>query len=119
MRIPYLLALLAAGAPAAAESDRSQQLIVRCRVCHSLDSGEPHRVGPNLSGVVGSKAAARAGFAYSPALQAAGLTWDAAKLDRYLAAPAKAVPGNRMAFPGIANAADRAAIIARLGSAAK
>ena len=84
----------------------------RCQACHTDIAGQPARVGPNLSGVVGRKAATTK-FAYSPALQAAGLVWTKANLDRYLAAPAKTVPGTRMVI-AVPNQAERAAIVAHL-----
>src|SRR5690606_21783679 len=66
--------------------------------------------GPLLHGVCG-RPAASGNFNYSQALQAAGLTWDAATLDRFLAAPTEAVPGTSMVIP-IQNAADRENVIA-------
>lgn len=101
------LSYAAAGAP-----DGATLFKQRCAVCHSDVAGQPARLGPNLAGVVGRKAAAT-GFNYSPALKATGLTWNKANLDRFLAAPAKTVPGTRMviAVPG---KAERDAIIAHL-----
>jgi cytochrome c len=37
--------------------------------------------------------------------------WDAAKLDKFLQQPAGAVPGTSMAFPGVADAEHRKALI--------
>jgi cytochrome c len=71
-------------------------------------------VGPNLWDVVGNKQAHIAGFGYSPALQAAGGTWDYEKMNAFLANPKAAVPGTRMAFAGMRRADDRANLIAYL-----
>jgi cytochrome c len=125
-----LLAVLAAAGtgvaaepaqPAAEESPRAdpvargQLLFLQCRACHSLGAGEPHKLGPNLHGILGAPAASRPGFAgYSKALAATGLSWTETELDRFLASPARAVPGTTMAFAGLARAEDRAAIIAFL-----
>jgi cytochrome c len=49
----------------------------------------------------------------------ANRAWSEAALDAYLAAPARAIPGNRMVFPGIANPTDRQNVIAYMKSAAK
>jgi len=84
----------------------------RCAACHTDIAGQPAKVGPNLSGVVGRKAATTT-FAYSPALKASGLVWDRANLDRYLAAPAKAVPGTKMVI-AVSNKAERDAIVTYL-----
>ncbi len=113
------LAILAAPAsaqsPAATDSPeykRGRLLYLQCRACHELKAGQPNKVGPNLYGIVGARAAQVPGFAYSAALKAANLTWDRATLDRWLERPSALVPGNSMAFAGIANANDRAALIA-------
>lgn len=81
----------------------------RCQACHSVTSGQPARIGPNLAGVVGRKAASTA-FNYSPALKVSGLTWTRANLDRYLAGPSRMVPGTRMAV-ALSDGAQRGALL--------
>ena len=90
-----------------------RQVFQKCRACHSLDAGK-NGIGPSLAGIVGEKAAAVPGFNFSPAMKASGLTWDAATLDAYLADPQKAVPGNKMPFPGLKTERERSAVIALL-----
>src|SRR3546814_555635 len=73
--------------------------------------------GPNLDGVVGRKAAALSGFDYSDAMIAQarrGLVWTEAALDAFLADPQGVVPGNEMGFFGLADARDRADLVAYL-----
>ena len=65
---------------------------------------------------MGSKGASAEDFAYSSALRAANLTWDLETLDRWLEKPSAVVPGNAMAFSGIANPKDRAALLAYIVS---
>jgi cytochrome c len=111
----------AAAAPAAApvasvgvdspEYKRGRLLYIQCRACHEIKAGAPHKVGPNLHGLMGLKAAQIAGFNYSQALRAANIVWNRATLDRWLERPSAVVPGNTMAFAGIANPKDRAALI--------
>ncbi|MBL8197352.1 MAG: c-type cytochrome, partial [Chromatiales bacterium] len=48
---------------------------MRCSACHTLADGGSSLTGPNLWGVMGSKAGSRGTFQYSPALTAAGITW--------------------------------------------
>lgn len=89
-----------------------------CAACHSLDQGAPNGVGPNLFGIVGTAAGEVAGFAYSDALKASGITWTAAELDSFIANPAAKVPGTIMVAGAIADAAKRKAVIAYIESAA-
>jgi cytochrome c len=45
-----------------------------------------------------------------------GLTWNAATLDRFLADPKGVVPGTKMTFPGLKDAAKRKAVVDYLKS---
>ncbi|PLK26302.1 cytochrome c family protein [Novosphingobium sp. TH158] len=112
------LALLAGATavPLAAQSADPGETVfnMRCKACHVLTpGGAPGPLAPNLRGVVGRKAASTAYKAYSPALKASKLTWNAATLDKYIAAPAKTVPGTRMVM-AVADANQRKALIAWL-----
>ena len=69
--------------------------------------------GPNLVGVVGRKAAAAPGFAYSAALKASGWSWTAPHLDAYLANPQSALPGTLMPA-AVPSPKDRADVVAFL-----
>src|SRR5262245_11543592 len=80
-----------------------------CAACHSLDGSAG--VGPSFKGVYGRKAGSAKGFAYSPAMRKSGLTWDDKSLDSFLTDPQKAIPGNVMPFPGVADDKQRAEII--------
>lgn len=81
----------------------------RCSACHQIDSTR-NGVGPHLRGVIGRTSGAVEGFRYSPAMQGAGITWDAAQLDAFLANPAGLVKGTRMT-QRFAKADERKAII--------
>ena len=108
----------AAGAGAAGVAQAGERLFrQRCMVCHTAAEGAPHRVGPNLWGIIGAPAGARDGFAYSPAMRESGLVWSAETLDAYLTNPRELIPRNRMAFAGLPSAEDRAALIAYLQQA--
>ena len=115
-----VLAATATVAPAQAAGDpaKGKTVYARCAACHDLNTGAT-RLGPSMKGIVGRKAGAVAGFAYSPALKAKGIAWNPQTLDAYLAAPAKYIPGNKMPFAGIPNPQDRADLIAYLKQAAK
>jgi cytochrome c len=71
--------------------------------------------GPSLAGIWGQKAGSLKTFdRYSPALAASGVIWDEKTLDEWLKSPAGFIPGNRMAFAGIADAPSRANLTAFL-----
>ncbi|MEY4270534.1 MAG: hypothetical protein RLZZ58_1750 [Pseudomonadota bacterium] len=110
--------LLAQAAPAPAKGDaaRGATLFIQCRACHTVTKGGAHNVGPNLWAVTGAPAAGKTGYAYSPAMKASGLTWDAATLDAFLARPVGQVPGNKMAFGGMSNPQARRDLIAYLAT---
>ena len=105
----------AVGLPAGAQSTPvSGEALYRqrCQMCHQAVAGRPATLGPNLSGIVGRKAASTP-FAYSAALKKSNLTWTSANLDRYLSGSARMIPGTKMAIT-ISSPADRAALIAYL-----
>ena len=104
--------------PAYAQDAAAGKSVFRsqCSICHSVERGRS-MTGPSLFAIVGRPAGQVAGFQYSPAMQAAHLTWDAATLDRYLASPRQVVPGTFMAYAGIKDPTQRANLIAYLASA--
>jgi len=92
------------------------KLFLQCRACHTVNAGGTQAIGPNLSGVLGAKAASKPGYNYSPALKKANLTWSKPTMDAWLTRPSKLVPGNKMAFAGMTNPQARADMIAYLGT---
>lgn len=109
---------LAAG-PAAGDPAKGKTVYARCIACHKIDASNTSGLGPNLNRVAGRRAGALPGFRYSPAMTGANIVWNDAALDAYLAGPARAIPGTRMAFAGLSNPADRQNVIAYIKSAAK
>jgi cytochrome c len=98
-----------AGDPAAGQAVFKTQ----CGICHSVVQGK-NMVGPSLFGLIGRKSGSVPGFHYSAANRDAKITWDAAILDKYLAAPREVVPGTIMTFPGLTDDTKRADVIAYL-----
>ena len=84
-----------------------------CAICHSVKAGQ-NRLGPTLHGIVGAKKAGVPGFSYSAALKAQKGVWSEAALDAYIANPRSAIPGTRMVYAGMPDAAKRAKLIAWL-----
>lgn len=85
-----------------------------CAECHSVAKTLKNKKGPSLYGVWGRTAGAVAGYEYSPALKASGIVWTADKLDAYVTAPKKLVPEGKMKFDGLADARERADLLAFL-----
>jgi len=111
-----MLMLLAPPMPAQAEDiwQRGRDLFEPCRACHAAEPGAEAQAGPSLAGLIGREVGGDPGFDYSPVLAdafKAGLRWDEARLDRFLADPEGMFPGFWMAMRGIGSAADRAALI--------
>jgi cytochrome c len=115
-----LLVTLSIAGPAHAGGDaaRGEAKFGDCAACHKLEAGV-NEVGPSLHGVFGRKAGEILDFRYSPAMKRSGIVWTAETLDAYLADPQSLVPGNRMPYAGMENAADRADLIAYLLNATK
>jgi cytochrome c len=101
-------------AAAAGNTTRGRILFLRCASCHDVTTAPTAKIGPNLHGVIGRRVATVEGYKYSPALQSADFVWDAAHLDAWLTNPNAVAPGTAMAFAGIADAAERQAIISYL-----
>jgi len=114
------IVLLAAAGAARAEGDaaRGEKRFEECATCHTTERGV-NNVGPSLNGLFERKAGEIADFRYSPALKKSGITWTPQTLDTFIADPQKQVPGNRMPFAGMPDAADRADLIAYLQKATK
>lgn len=97
-----------------ADYQNGRRTFAQCRSCHTLEPNAGNRVGPNLHGVFGREVGVVEGFSYSEAVQEADFVWDASHLNDWLANPRTFLPGNRMAFPGVRDEADRRDLIAYL-----
>jgi cytochrome c len=115
-----LLAVLLPAASARADGDpaRGEARFQECAACHKLDSGA-NEVGPTLHGIFTRKAGELADFRFSPAMKRSGIVWTPETLDKYLADPQGLIPANRMPYAGMADARDRADLIAYLIKATK
>ena len=99
--------------PSTGDAAAGRLVFRKCQACHSIEPGK-NMLGPSLAGVIGRKSGTEAGYNYSPAMKSAGIVWNPQTLDQYLTDPAKVVPGNKMPFPGLKTANDRADVIAYL-----
>ena len=116
--VAMLFALSMAGAcgpdvPEDPQVAHGQEVFARCVACHAADR-PLRKVGPHLVDVFGRTAGSLEGFPYSEALTASGLIWDDTTLAAFIRNPRDLVPGNRMAFVGLRDEADIAAVLAYL-----
>ena len=85
-----------------------------CAACHKTWAGA-NNVGPSLHGIFTRKAGELSISASSPAAQLpSSITRPPETLDKFISDPQAVVPANRMPYAGIANAGDRADLIAYL-----
>ena len=110
-----LTSLLGPGALAADAGAGKSAFQSSCSICHSVQPGQ-NKIGPSLFGVVGRKTGSVTGYSYSPANEAANMTWDDATLDKYLEAPRTVIPGTKMTYAGVKDAGKRGDLIAYLGT---
>lgn len=108
------LSFVATASPPPGDLAAGERVYARCIGCHSPDR---HRTGPRHCGLLGRVSGTAKGYDYySPAMQEAGITWNAETLDVFLQAPLAAVPGTTMGFAGIADAGERRDLIAFLAT---
>jgi cytochrome c len=98
--VSLLAATLSASAAFAQAPATPPPLFAVCSACHESTANAAPSVGPNLFGVGGRKAGSAPDFDYSDAMKASTTVWSAETLTAFLTDPAKAIPGNKMDYPG-------------------
>lgn len=88
-----------------------ERAFVACAGCHSLASDAPHKVGPNLYGLRGRRAASRPDFTYSPELAASGIVWGPETLATWIVAAEHLVPGTWMLYDNVLRSAEVPALV--------
>jgi cytochrome c len=107
-----------AAMPAPPSPSAGERAYQKCYSCHALEPGRQLE-GPPLHRIIGKPVAAEPGFVYSPAMKRFAAThprWTRELLDRFAADPEGLVPGTSMAFFGMADAAERKALLDYLES---
>jgi cytochrome c len=100
---------------ATAKPENASGTFKKCLACHTADKAAASKAGPNLWDVVGRPHGTRADFAgYSDAMKKKGGDWNYADLASFIHAPKTFLPGTKMIFAGVADAADLADLIAYL-----
>ncbi|HVI89282.1 MAG TPA: c-type cytochrome [Dongiaceae bacterium] len=80
----------------AQDAAAGEKLFVKCKSCHQVGETAKNAMGPELNGLFGRAAGSVPGFNYSPAMKAAGFTWDDASFAAFLQDPKGKVPGTKM-----------------------
>lgn len=107
--------MFASAGAMAQDAAAGEKVFAQCKSCHAVAKGK-NMVGPSLFGIVGRTAGTVEGFKYSDANKNSGVVWTPEKLDVYLTDPKAFMPGNKMVFAGVKDAAKRADLIAYLSS---
>ena len=77
---------LVAQAQGVGDAQREAQVFAQCKVCHNLEAGK-NLLSPSLHGLIGRKTGSVPGYAYSPAMKNANITWNNDTLSKYLVDP--------------------------------
>tara|TARA_Y100000590_G_scaffold428524_1_gene539950 strand:- start:214 stop:732 length:519 start_codon:yes stop_codon:yes gene_type:complete len=96
---------------ASVSSADGQKVFKKCAACHSISQGGGNKIGPALWGVIGRKAGSTSDYKYSKAMAAHGKVWSFEEMNGFLIKPKDWIKGTKMAFAGLKNARERAAVI--------
>ena len=111
-----LMLLLLSNTTHAADAVRGGKIFAEeCAECHSIKEGK-NKKGPSIFAVLGRKSATVADFNYSDSMKASGIVWTADKIQAYIEAPKKTVPGGKMKYDGLPDAKDQLDVIEYLAT---
>lgn len=92
----------------AGDAEKGKKVFKKCAACHNVASGAKHKTGPNLWGIMGSKAAIQDGYKYSDWLKEAGIEWNDEALTAWVSSKkvkkayfGKDVKKSKMIFGGL------------------
>ena len=91
--------------------EHGEKVFKKCTACHMIAVDGKNKIGPNLWGVLGRKAASISDYKYSDAMIAYGKNWSFEEMNSYLIKPQAYIKGTKMAFAGLRKEKDRASVI--------
>jgi len=106
-------------APLAGNPQAGQAVFKLCASCHQLGPRARGGFGPQLTGVIGRKAASTGDYHYSEAMQKSAIVWSEDRLAAFIRDPDRVVPGTRMRFWGISDEQKIADLLAYLKASAQ
>ena len=98
---------------ALADTAKGKKVFAKCKACHKLEDGV-NGTGPHLYNIVGRAQASVQGYAYSSVFTNMTGIWTEDELSAFLLKPSKYSPGTKMSYSGLAEAKDRANLVAYL-----
>ena len=110
LAIAGIVIVAAAGGALAQDLAAGENSFKKCLPCHSVGEDARNKVGPVLNGLEGRKSGTIPEYSYSEANKKADITWSEASFKDYIQNPMAKVPGTKMAFAGIKNDAEIAAL---------
>ena len=92
--------LISASDSALDAASKGRKAFELCASCHTLEKGGPDGIGPESTQHFWQENGAAPNFPYSKSLREREGVWDEDALNRYIARPKLAVPGNKWPFRG-------------------
>jgi cytochrome c len=112
--VAALISVAGAGVAAAQDLAAGATSYKKCAACHDVGPTAKNKVGPVLNGLDGRKSGTIAGYSYSEANKASGITWNEQSFLEYIKDPKAKIPNTKMAFAGIKNETEAKALWAYL-----
>ena len=83
----------------------------KCAACHSIAKGGANKIGPALYNVIGRQAGSLPDYKFSKGMVAYGKKWTPQEMNGFLENPKGWVKATKMAYAGLKNPKERAALI--------
>lgn len=112
--VAALISVAGAGVAAAQDLAAGATSYKKCAACHDVGPTAKNKVGPVLNGLDGRKSGTIAGYSYSEANKASGITWNEQSFLEYIKDLKAKIPNTKMAFAGIKNETEAKALWAYL-----
>lgn len=112
--VAALISVAGAGVATAQDLAAGATSYKKCAACHDVGPTAKNKVGPLLNGLDGRKSGTIAGYSYSEANKASGITWNEQSFLEYIKDPKAKIPNTKMAFAGIKNETEAKALWAYL-----